>query len=186
MSQTKIFRFDDVCINANMGTIYDVTTYLLDHFPGCSILYGVSPLVFNNCGERVFPKILNAKSDFRNFYKVESMGFPKLGELKGHKQIFLAGHGLFHVDHRLLHRSAQEMSIIASCSLVGSNIFIPPFNKWNKDTEDICNENAINLVKFEDNWKSMEHNQYDPDHHKWYLHARDFDVTDTIKWYEGI
>lgn len=179
---TKVFRFDDVCINANMGTIYDVVAYLKEKFPGCRVIFGLSPLVHINCGERVFPKILNAMSDYRNFYQVDSMGFPGLGEMKG--QVELAGHGLVHVDHRLLHYAAQEMSIIVSCSLAKSKIFIPPFNKWNPDTDKICKENGIHLVKFEDGWLSMEHNEYKDDHELWYLHARDFDLASVMKWYE--
>lgn len=179
---TKVFRFDDVCINANMGTIYDVVAYLKDKFPDCRIIFGMSPLVHNNCGERVFPKILNAMSDYKNFYKVDSMGFPSLGDMASHVET--AGHGLAHVDHRLLHFAAQEMSILVSCSLAKSKIFIPPFNKWNADTDKICKENGIHLVKFEDGWLSMEHNEYKEYQNLWYLHARDFDLASVMKWYE--
>ncbi len=175
------FRFDDVCINANLDTIADVTYYLLEHFPSCEIIYGISPLVHSGVGERVFPKIFNAMSDYRNFYTPDRIGFPKLGELND--SVVLAGHGLIHVDHRLLHPKAQEMSILVSCSLAKSKIFIPPFNKWNSATDHICEENGIELIKFENGWLSCEHNDFNPEHKLWYLHARDFNINDVIKWH---
>jgi hypothetical protein len=87
-----------------------------------------------------------------------------------------------HVDHRLLHKCAQELSILVSCSLAKSSIFIPPFNKWNKDTEEVCKENHIELIKFEDGWLSMEHNEYKEDQQLWYLHARDFNFDKVKDW----
>lgn len=173
----KVFRFDDVCINADMKIIQEITDFLFWRFPMCKIIYGVSPLVHKDCGQRIFPKILNAMSDYKNFYKVESLGIPEMDP-----RATLAGHGLVHVDHRLLDRAAQEMSILVSCALVKSHTFIPPFNKWNKDTESICRENKIDLIKFEDGWLSMEHNSYKENHNLWYLHARDFDINAIKAW----
>ena len=91
---------------------------------------------------------------------------------------------MIHVDHRLLSRDAQEMSILISSSLVKSKIFIPPFNKWNKDTESICEENGIELVKFEDGWLCMEYNEYVEEQDKWYLHAREFMFENFKKWFK--
>jgi hypothetical protein len=181
----KIFRFDDVCINADMELINNMTNFLVDRFPGCIVLWGVSPLVHDMSGEksdiskqRIFPKILNAHSDYRVFYNVDKAGLPEYN-----KNATLASHGLIHVDHRLLSRDAQEVSILISSSLVKSKIFIPPFNKWNKDTDDICKENGIELIKFEDGWLCMEYNQYNEDQQRWYLHAREFSFEDFKKWF---
>ena len=96
----------------------------------------------------------------------------------------MASHGLVHVDHRLLDKSSQEMSILISSSLVNANIFIPPFNKWNKLTEEVCIENGIELIKFEDGWLCMEYNSYDDSHDKWYLHAREFTFDNFKKWFD--
>lgn len=181
----KIFRFDDVCINADMTLINDMTNFLLDKFDECVVLWGVSPLVhdmsnFKNEKERqrIFPKILNAFSDYKNYYLVDLAGLPDIN-----KKATLASHGLIHVDHRLLDKSAQEMSILISSSLVKSKIFIPPFNKWNVDTEDICFKNGIELIKFEDGWLSMEHNIFDESHNLWYLHSREFSFESFVKWF---
>lgn len=183
---SKIFRFDDVCINADMTLINDMTDFLFDRFPDCTVLWGVSPLVHDMSKEksdvekqRIFPKILNAHSDYRNFYKVDKAGLPDL-----HTKATLASHGLIHVDHRLLPKDVQEISIIISASLVKSKIFIPPFNKWNKHTEEVCREHDIELIKFEDGWLCMEYNKYIPTQDKWYLHAREFDFGKFVEWFD--
>ena len=82
-------------------------------------------------------------------------------------------------------KEVQEISILISASLVKSKIFIPPFNKWNEDTEDVCYEHGIELIKFEDGWLSMEHNKFFDSHNKWYLHAREFDIENFKKWFDN-
>lgn len=181
----KIFRFDDVCINANMCLINEMTHFLLEKFPFCEVIWGISPLVNDMSVEnddiskqRIFPKIYNAYSDYRVYYNVDKAGIPEIN-----RRVRTASHGLVHVDHRLLSKEAQEMSIIVSASLAKSNMFIPPFNKWDKNTELICKENNIELVKFEDGWLCMEYNKYNESHQKWYLHAREFSFEDFKKWF---
>ena len=185
MKIKKNFRFDDVCINANMDLINDMTNFLVDRFPNCVVLWGVSPLVHDMSEEknevtkqRIFPKILNAHSDYRRYYDVDLAGLPDFNT-----KATLAAHGLVHVDHRLLPKPAQELSILISVSLVKSKIFIPPFNKWNKDTDEICKDHGIELIKFEDGWLSMEHNKYNETHDKWYLHAREFSFESFKEWF---
>ncbi len=94
----------------------------------------------------------------------------------------IASHGLIHVDHRLMGREAQELSIVASCSLVGAKIFVPPFNKWNRDTASVCDEHGIELVKFEDGWRHVRFNAFDPSHDKYYLHTHDTTATWLREW----
>jgi len=183
-----VFRFDDVCVNADMELIQKMTDFLFDRFPDrVVVMWGLSPLVNDMSSEqspieqqRIFPRILNAHSDHRLFYQVDKLGIPD----KIDKRVALASHGLIHVDHRLLSKDAQEMSILISDSLAGNTkCFIPPFNKWNKDTEDICNEHQIILVKFEEGWKCMEYNSFDVNHSRWYLHAREFTFEQFREWF---
>ena len=181
----KIFRFDDVCINADMELIIKMTDFLVERFPDCVVLWGVSPLVHDMeyeksdiSKQRIFPKILNAHSDFRKYYEVDKAGLPEF-----HPKATLASHGLVHVDHRLLTKEVQEISILVSASLVKSKIFIPPFNKWNKFTQEICDEHGIELIKFEDGWLCMEYNKYIEDQNKWYLHAREFTFEKFKEWF---
>lgn len=180
------FRFDDVCINANLCLIQSITSLMRVKFPDCRIIYGVSPLVHDMTShkdankERVFPSKLNALSDHRQYYLVDKAGLPDAP-----KGVELAGHGLVHVDHRLLDKGVQELSILASCSLVKAKAFIPPFNKWNKDTEDICRTFGVELIKFEDGWLSMEHNKFKPSHPLWYLHAREWTLEKARTWFDS-
>jgi len=184
--EKMIFRFDDVCVNADMELINSMTDFLFCRFPDCEVLWGVSPLVNDMSSEkseigkqRIFPKIFNAYSDYRKFYYVDKAGLPVL-----HHKAKMASHGLVHVDHRLLSKEAQEMSILVSSSLVKAKVFIPPFNKWNSDTDAICKEHGIELVKFEDGWLCMEYNSFDLNHKRWYLHAREFELSQFIKWFD--
>jgi|TARA_B110000908_G_scaffold44512_1_gene54199 hypothetical protein len=179
----RIFRFDDICINANMEETIKIAEYIKEKIPSSEVIFCVSPLVHDmsaesgRASERIFPKILNAHSDFRKFFKVDNCGIPKFPDW-----ISRAGHGLIHVDHRLLEKSVQELSILTSCSLAKASIFVPPFNKWNSNTEDICKEHGIKLVQFEDGWLCCEYNKYNPKHNLWYIHAREFTFDSFKKW----
>lgn len=179
----KRFRFDDICVNADMEKADAMAKILRNKFPNCEILFCISPLVHDMSStsgvtaERIFPKILNAHSDFRKYYEVDICGCPEIIP-----EVSRASHGLVHVDHRLLAKEAQELSILVSCSLSKSKIFVPPFNKWNKDTDEICKEHNIELIKFEDGWLCMEYNNFDSDHNFWYVHSREFSVESFKKW----
>lgn len=172
-----IFRFDDICVNTNMAEANAVASRLKELFPSCTIIYAISPIVHSGVGERVFPKMYSAMSDHKIFYRATELGKPNIPDW-----VETAGHGLLHIDHRLLNKEAQEMSILTSCSIARSDIFVPPFNKWNKITEEVCNENSIQLIRFEDGWLSMEHNEYKEGYSKWYLHHRDFTLDKLNKW----
>ena len=179
----KIFRFDDICLNADMNLHIGIAEHIKKEIPSADVIFCVSPLVHNMSDEkgktkqRIFPQILNAHSDYRKFYQVDKCGVPNFPEW-----ITRAGHGLIHVDHRLLTKETQELSILTSCSLSKSTTFVPPFNKWNKYTEEICNEHGIKLVKFEDGWLCCEYNEYNPKHNLWYIHAREFTLDSFKNW----
>lgn len=182
-----IFRIDDVSVNTDRGGLYALIDTVRRHVPGVKILLAVSPLVHDVShepspdNERPFPKILLAMSDHRKMFSVQRCGIP--GDLTCIGEDAIASHGLVHVDHRLMGREAQELSIVTSCSLVESSIFVPPFNKWNKDTESVCAEHGIELVKFEDGWKHVNYNVFDPGHLKWYMHTHDTDAKRLGAWF---
>ena len=163
-----------------------MASIILNKHPDATVLYCISPCVNDMqsddriTSQRIFPKIYNAYSDYRIFYQLEKIGLPHIPDY-----VTNASHGLVHVDHRLLEYAAQEMSILVSCSLSQSKIFVPPFNKWNTNTEKICTENGIVLVKFEDGWLCAEYNQYDKSHELWYLHHREFTVDEFENWIDN-
>ena len=180
----KIFRIDDVSVNTEESKLFNFIELLFNKFPNSKFLLGISPLVNNMSefsdkrSERIFPSIYNAYSDHKIFYNVQKCGIPNIIKKLIQKfgvQIELAGHGLIHVDHRLLTKEVQEMSIYVSCSLIESKIFIPPFNKWNKDTEQICSEKSIKLIKFEDGWRHLGYEKIVINFDKYYFHTHDFD-----------
>ena len=82
----KTFRFDDICLNADMKTAHKMARFLKDRFDNCRILFCVSPLVHDMPDEegkhkqRIFPKILNAHSDPRVFYFADKCGVPEITE----------------------------------------------------------------------------------------------------------
>lgn len=175
-------RFDDVCTNSDMISLNEMGKFVTDH--NATAIYCMSVITHDMCTQdtknkqRIYPKIMNAYSDYRAFYNVDIAEVPEIPDFA-----IRASHGLIHVDHRLLKRSAQEMSILVSCSLAKSKIFVPPFNKWNKDTDDICKENMIELVKFEDGWKCIEYNAFDKNEKLWYVHHREMSVEQFKLWF---
>lgn len=179
----KIFRIDDISLNTDKNRLYKILNSILLKHSDCKFIFGISPFVcdmskenFPN-NERIYPKIMNALSDYKEFYKMDICGVPDwVCEFENKFDIERAGHGLIHVDHRLLSKDVQEISILMSCNISKSKIFIPPYNKWNKETEDICLSNNIELIKFESGWKHILYNNiYDKDEcNKFYFHTHDF------------
>jgi len=174
----KTFRFDDVCCGSNSERDRQIVHLLTD--AGATVIHALSVAVDkieSSRRERIFPKVWNAHSDPFIHYQLDQVQTPYK-----HARVTLASHGLVHVDHRLIHKEAQRLSIVLSCSLVGAKMFVPPFNKWNSDTEEVCKEHGIELVKFEDGWLSMEYNDFDPAHELYYLHAREWTLDKVKEW----
>lgn len=172
-----VFRFDDVCINADYGHIIAITQLLCNAFPNSRVIHAISPIVYDTGDQRVFPKILNAYSDPIVYNFGTKIGIPEIDPL-----VERASHGLIHVDHRLLTKEAQDMSITVSLAITKSNIFVPPFNKYNQDTEDICNKRGVELIRFEDGWRCMEYEPYNEETKLWYLHARELTIEQVKSW----
>lgn len=172
-------RIDDVSLNTDMLKLEQMVALLNQVFGSrVQLMFGVTPAVFDMSHEsglqreRAFPRKLNAYSDHRMFYGVQRIGLP---EGLDRFNATVAGHGLVHVDHRLLNRQAQEISILTSCSIINSKIFIPPFNKHNQDTVEICQEFGIHLVRFEaENWRHLVHEPFHLNHPRYYFHTHDF------------
>jgi hypothetical protein len=181
-SSKTVLRIDDISMNISHNRLDKFLERVRNKYSDLEFLLAVSPAVFtmptndeSDSSERIFPSILNAYSDHRIFYQVEKIGIPNwIHETAQKYNARLASHGLIHVDHRLLDHSAQEMSIITSTSLIGSKIFVPPFNKYNNETFEICLENKIELIKWEDGWKHLSYQDFSNDGSKYYMHLHDF------------
>lgn len=179
-----VFRFDDISLNTDECKLRKMIDFLENKFQDASlsIILAVSPAVHSmrNCDalemERVFPSLLHTESEFQAFYKVNSVGIPRyIMEYRGRIGFQIAAHGLIHVDHRLLTRSAQELSILTSCSLLGTRLFVPPFHKWNEKTEEVCRKHGIELIKFDSAlWKHLKYHKFQTRETNYYLHTHDF------------
>lgn len=182
------FRIDDVSVNTDLVGLRDIFYVVAARLPKAEILLAVSPMVHDLSEEpqaergRIFPKILGAMSDPRVFFRPDRCGVPRVDFATD--RVRYAAHGLIHIDHRLMAREAQELSILASCSLVGSKTFVPPFNKWNRETVAICEEHGITLVKFEDGWRHVSHNGFDRTQQLYYFHEHDTPAARLAAWFD--
>lgn len=188
MGMTYTFRFDDVSVNTDENKLSKMVAFLRSTFKAdqLKIILAVSPAAYEmrHCDktlerERVFPSIWHTESDYRVFYRMQGLGVPPIVRtlLKG-GGIEVAGHGLVHVDHRLMPRAAQELSILMCCSVLECDMFVPPFHKWNKDTEEICAEHMIRLVKFDRSWRHLVYHTFDYRNPNYYVHTHDFHYQD--------
>lgn len=180
---TYTFRFDDVSVNTDERKLDQMVAFLHSTFgpKNVDLILACSPAVCDMSGyqnalerERTFPSIWHTESDHRVFYRMERVGVPACVEHYRREGAKIAGHGMVHVDHRLLDKPAQEMSILMSCSLLRCAVFVPPFHKWNHDTEEICREHAILLVKFDPSWRHLVYHPFDKRNQNYYVHTHDF------------
>jgi hypothetical protein len=190
-----IFRFDDISLRTSECKLQAMIQFLRERIKNLEIWLAVSPMVHDFEGnsplqqERVFPSILHTESDYRVFYKGTRIGIPKIIHQVG--AVTLAGHGLVHVDHRLLPYAAQELSIVTCCALINSTIFVPPFHKWNEDTEAVCEKHNIHLTRYQQfnrayldsfSWQHLAYQKFDPNAALncigYYLHTHDFTFED--------
>jgi hypothetical protein len=183
------FRFDDISVNTDLERLGALIDVIVAHEPNANVLLAISPIVFCptiqlSIGheQRVHPPTLTAMSALHPYYKGTRCGIPVL---PFHKQIVRAGHGLAHVDHRLLDYQAQEMSIVMSCALAKASVFVPPYNHWDKNTEKICDEHSLDLIQFEDGWLHALYNSYDDSHHLYYMHPYDMTACRLKAWFEA-
>jgi hypothetical protein len=167
-----IFRNDDVNSNTDFDLMNELYHFILSKHPDAIIWSGVTIFSkFNRLGS-VYPNPPFKGRPIQSFYDVNRI----LQYTAAPNNVQLVSHGLWHIDHSKVDRSLQEASILTSCNLLDTDIFVPPFNHYNQDTVEICDINNIELTKLEHGWKSMEHNKFDPKHSLWYFHSWQWSV----------
>lgn len=178
-----LFRIDDVSRNTSFERLDKMLGTLLKFEPDCEFLLAVSPIVFEIedenpiVRERPFPAILNAFSNKDVFFDGGRIGIPDwLDEIKSrYANLKLAAHGLFHVDHRLLEAETQNLSIRQSCAIVGSKLFVPPFNKWTDNMVAYSALNGFELVIWEEGWRHLKYQKLESGPGlRYYFHTHDF------------
>lgn len=161
-----IIRNDDVNPNTQQGDLADIYSTIHSIFPNVEIWSAVTVFSDFNTKGSVYADVPFKNKDINWFYKNVSAAV-----INYHLPTYLkiVSHGLFHIDHSATSRGTQEMSILGSCAYLNTNIFVPPFNRYNQDTIDICFDNDIEIRI--DGWLSMEHNPFDITHRMWYMHS---------------
>jgi hypothetical protein len=166
-----IIRFDDVCSRTDENKLKDLISECSKYG---DVWLSVNIFSQHSDKESVYPNVPFKDSSVSSFYKVDEIYFETpmthLAGIRMCDDYAVVSHGLVHCDHSRISRDAQEMSIVTSCNFLQTDVFVPPFNRFNQDTEDICRVNNIQLAKLSEGWKSMEHNAFDSSHQLWYLH----------------
>ncbi len=163
-----IFRNDDVNANTNIKKLSQIYGTIHNIFPNAEIWSCITLFSGMNFKGSVYGDLPLKTKDTNWFYKNANVF---MSEYR-HPLYKIASHGLYHIDHSNVSRETQEMSILGSCSYLKTDTFVPPFNKFNQDTLDICSENEIKIKT--DEWKSLEHNDFNPNHKFWYFHSWKF------------
>jgi len=165
-----IFRNDDVNMNSDFIEMDEMYRMIRKSFPTSEIWSCVTIFSRGNAKGTVYPTVPFKDKPFNYFLEVDRV----CDQYRAPDYVKVVSHGLWHLNHSKINPELQEASIVTSCNLLDTATFVPPFNAWNKDTDKICKKHDIELVKFEDGWKSLEHNAFDPRHKKWYFHSWNF------------
>lgn len=160
-----VFRNDDVSFNTDKKKLANIYGIIHNLFPNAEIWSCITIFSQNNFKGSVYQDTPFKNREINWFYKNADV---VMSDYR-HPLYKIASHGLYHIDHSKVSRDTQEMSIIGSCSYLKTDIFVPPFNRFNQDTIDICFDNSIKFNK--DGWKSLEHNVFDSRHKFWYFHS---------------
>lgn len=164
-----IFRNDDVSGTTDIQRMLSTYDAIRDVFPESEIWSAVSVLSKGNPIGSVYPGVPFKDKEQKWFYDVDrGFDFDFLSCMESSKVV---SHGLLHFDHSKASYDSQEMSILTSCNLLKTNIFVPPFNRFNLDTEIICKDNNIFLVGKDEKWLNLETNKFNPEHKNWYFHS---------------
>lgn len=161
-----IFRNDDINPSVRLEIVdryYDIIHSL---FPNAEIISCTTLLGKLNYKGSIYPETPFKDKDVNWFYKVDSF----IKEVHTYPNTQIASHGLMHLDCTKLDYQSQELNIVTSCNYLKTNLFVPPFNRYNEITEDICRKHLITLVK-PDSWKSLEYEPFDIEHQNWYFHS---------------
>lgn len=163
-----VFRNDDVCANTDIDKLHsEFYEPIHKAYPMADILSCVTLFSKKSDIGSVYPDVPFKDKPLEYFLSVDSF----LGKYKAPDYVQVASHGTWHFDHSAVSSEAQFCSIVSSCVILDTRIFVPPFNRYNADTEKICKDNGIFLVKPSDGWKSMECEAFNKEHDKWYFHS---------------
>jgi hypothetical protein len=161
-----IFRNDDVCASTNYASLSMLYDVIRRNYPNAKIWSCISMFSKNNFQGSVYPD-LPLKDRSRGYFMQCDEYFKEPAIDLGVK----ASHGLIHLPHDEMNYQEQEISILTTCNILKTKLFVPPFNRFNGNTVDICQKHSIRLVRPDDGWRSLEFEPFNPDHDLWYFHS---------------
>jgi hypothetical protein len=181
------FRIDDVCLNTNPEKLVSI----VDALDGHGVITLAVGIVCYTLGEGDVPEYLFHTTDRCLSCPLELAHGDRIGvppvlvKLAG--RVRIASHGLFHGDHRLLSKGAQELSIVQSCATLQSSIFVPPWHHYNSKTKKVCRKHNIQLVRWSPAHRHAKFHPFQPaDYQYYYFHTFDTDGGQNVaEWLEG-
>lgn len=165
-----VFRDDDISANSDQKKLASIYGTIHNLFPEAEVWSCITLFCQNNFKGSVYLETPFKNKEVNWFYK-NANSF--MNDYR-HPMCKIASHGLYHIDHSKVSRETQEMSIVGSCSYLKTDLFVPPFNRFNQDTIDICFNNSIKIKT--DEWKSLHFNEFDSSHKYWYFHSWEFSI----------
>lgn len=162
-----IFRNDDVTNNSDPFHLDRIHGVITSNFPKAEQWMCVTMFSQQNDNGSVYDNPPFKDKPVQWFYDVDQV----VDNIVPPDNAMVVSHGTWHIDHSAVCYELQEASIVTSCNYLETDIFVPPFNRHNDDTEAICEAHNIELAKFSDGWKSLEHEVFDPKHELWYFHS---------------
>lgn len=164
-----IMRIDDVSANTDLIDFKKQVEILRKY--NFQLLVGINLFCKSSTNGSLYPDLPLSSKPYEYLLDVDSILIGP-GILSFIKHDEIVSHGLIHVNHRDISKETQEMSIVASCSILNTKKFIPPFNAVNEDTFKICEKHGIEVIgnKHDREWTSLESNDYDPSKKYWYYH----------------
>jgi hypothetical protein len=165
----KIWRNDDVNPNTDFELTRNLYGIIKEYSPESRIISCINIFSRKNNVGSLYKEVPFKNQPVTWFYDVDQI--VSLDWVNKYRDISdVVSHGLFHINHAKVAKSAQEMSIVGSCKLLKTRVFVPPFNAYNGDTVKICKANGIKLVT-PDEWKTIDYSDFNDEHELWYMHS---------------
>lgn len=158
--ETTIFRNDDVSFDSDVNCFKAFCEIF--HRAGFYQLHGINVYGRTNCSYIIngVPAMYNNidPKDTHNYQILRTVAVDYIGnnqELIDYLNEIpdeIALHGLYHSDYSLMSKEEQDEDISKGLSALKTlfpnkkvSVFIPPFNKYNKDTEVVCKKYGLTI-----------------------------------------
>ena len=164
--QHIIFRNDDVNPNSNIEDIKAMYMIIRKYFPHAEIWSAVNMIAKTSKDGSCYPAIKPKDIKFTDVNLIfDRKHLPDLENI--------ASHGLLHLDHRNVDRDLQKYSILTSCALLNTKVFVPPFWRWNAETNQICEAAGVKLWT-EGDWFNIDNGPVRENHLLFCFHSWKF------------